>query len=268
MAKTETRVLKRKVKKLTYGITDVLMNALLYLIYVTISLPGKSGPPGINKAFWEADELISSFDAERVRKALYNLQQQGFISSVKGVAKLPKITEAGLRRIHSRFPVYDDERVWDEKLYLITYDIPTTHNQSRDFFRGILVQLNAIKFQDSVYLTPYNPREIIQIVTENQQVFGQILISTLHPHDAFGTKTNTMEILWVLTNLEEVNESYADFIRNYRSTSPEKAKKQKAKIAFTFMSILEDDPQLPFKLLPDRYLGDEAYLLFRKLLKF
>ncbi|MBU1327173.1 hypothetical protein KKB64_04890 [Patescibacteria group bacterium] len=35
--------------------------------------------------------------------------------------------------------------------------------------------------------------------------------------------------------------------------------------ATRYLSILRDDPQLPFQLLPDNWLGLKAYQLYRKI---
>lgn len=261
------RALRRKVKKLTFGVTDALTNVALYLLYVTLEMPGGRGSAGVHRAFDEADRLITEFDAQRLRKALYNLQQQGLISALREAATLPRITEAGRRRLESVFPVYDAQRVWDKKLYLVVYDFPKGSNWERDVFRNVLGELKAIRLQRSVYLTPYNPREIIGEVVKERKIAGEILVSTLEPQNAFRHIGDIKDYLWEVYRLEEVNEQYELFIGDYRGLPREEARQKRSEIVFRYVAILREDPQLPFELLTDKYLGDEAYLLFRRLVR-
>lgn len=268
MAKTgsaQRRVTLKKIKRLTFGVTDALTNVALYLLYVTLEMPGGRGPAGVHRAFDQADELIAELDAKKLRRALYNLHQQGLVSSIKGAVKVPKITKAGIRRIKSRFPFYDEERVWDGKIYLINYDIPVDFNRQRNLLRRNLERFKAVSLQDSLYLTPYNPRELIDLLTEENNIQGYILVSTLNPREAFGSSNNLKKVLWEVYEMDEVNQRYSWFIDEYSRINKEEVKKQRMQIAFAYMSVLQSDPQLPFELLPDRYLGDEAYLLFRRL---
>jgi DNA-binding transcriptional regulator PaaX len=263
------RLMQKKVKKVTFGITDALTNTILYFIYVTVNLEGGRGPAGIHRSFNKADRLAEEFGAKQIRKALYNLKQRGFIKALKEEAALLEITETGMRRLKSKFPIYDEKRTWDKNLYIIVYDIPVVSNTKRDILRNALKKLKTVKLQDSVYLTPYNPREIIREITKDYEIEGQILISTLDPKNAFGTISNIKELLWDLYNLEDINYNYEVFIKKNKDKNPKEIiyKKQRLQIAFTYLAILKNDPQLPFDLLPDSYLGDEAYLLFKKLVR-
>lgn len=262
------RVMRKKLKKITFGVTDTLTNTILYLIYVTLNMPSeRRGPAGVHRAFNKADALIADFNAKQIRKALANLKQRGLIHTIKKESALPQITKTGLKRLQNSFPFYDEKRVWDKSLYIITYDIPTKANTKRAVFRNNLAKLKATKLQDSVYLTTYNPREIIRKLVNEFKIPGQILVSTLDPRDAFG-ETDIKEFLWGIYELEDVNDRYAMFIGKHSRLQQKTVseKKMRLNIAFAYLSILQDDPQLPFELLPDNYLGDEAYLLFRKLI--
>ena len=41
------------------------------------------------------------------------------------------------------------------------FDVPTSHNRSRDSFRGKLKQFNFLELQKSVYISPFNYRKEI-----------------------------------------------------------------------------------------------------------
>lgn len=259
------RELKRKVKKATFGVTDILLSAVLYSLYLSFSYGGGKGSLAIHRKFNKADELLEGFDGKKLREALNNLVRRGFITSLCSEAGLPFITKAGFERIESKFPTYDSKRVWDKKLYLINYDIPIRANMNRDLLREKLSDYKAVSLQDSLYLTPYNPREIVRYFIEKYQIDGNILISILDPDNAFTGRENIKAFLWEIYELEETNRGYSEFIRGYEKNDKKRLGKKRTKIAFEYMSVLQKDPQLPFDLLLDDYLGDKAYLLFKKL---
>jgi CRISPR-associated endonuclease Cas2 len=262
----QQRVLRKKIRKLTGGVSDALINVVLYGFYVGVSIEGGRGPFGIHRGFEKADELLAQLDGKKVRKALSNLRQKGLIKTIKGQVLLSKITEAGFSRINSLFPEYDAKRIWDGRIYIVNYDIPREHNKGRDKLRYNLNRLKARRLQDSVYLTPFNPRDVIEEIVNEYNIYGQILVSTLDPKDAFGN-IDIKELLWDIYNMSRVNYGYEEFIRKYKHIDKKSVGRLRTKIAFGYISALEADPQLPFELLPDKYLGDEANILFRELLR-
>lgn len=252
------RELKKKIQKATFGLTDALTNVALYTLYVGLNMPGGKGPAGVHRAFNEADNLIAQLDAKQFRRALYNLSQKGLISSIKQAAALPRITKAGIRKLEETFPIYDTKRVWDKNIYLVVYDISSENDHKRDVLRGKLDSLKAVMLQKSVYLTCYNPSEIIEYITKEYAITEQVLVSTVDPKNAFSHIVDLREYLWEIYDLEKVNDRYSRFIDKAKDYS-------RTKVIFSFLSIVDDDPQLPFALLLNKYLGDRAYLLFRKL---
>jgi DNA-binding transcriptional regulator PaaX len=263
---SEKRLRRKKVKKLTFGVTDALTNIALYSIYVGANMlaEGGKGPVTVNRAFDKADSWIGKLDAKKLRRALYNLHQQGLITSVREAAVLPKITENGINKIKNILPAYDEKRVWDKNLYTIYYDIPIQKNNKRNILREYLKKLKAVKLQDSIYLTPYNPENIIDKIINEYNIEGQILISTINPYKGLKNIGNIKDFLWDIYGLEKVNRKYKKFIEKKKRSDKAELKQHKMKIAFEYFSILEDDPQIPFELLSDKYLGDEAYLLYKK----
>ena len=74
-----------------------------------------------------------------------------------------------------------------------------------------------------------------------------------------GTKTlkELMEKVFLLSHL---NLRYREFV--YKAKS---GKEKRGELIYLFLSILNEDPQIPFSFLPDDWLGEEAYVLFKKL---
>lgn len=146
-------------------------------------------------------------------------------------------------------------------LYLVTYDIPVEHNKDRDNFRYFLGKIGCGMLQESLWVTPYNPKKLIEELVEERDLHGTVLVSHMGKDGSIGDM-ELPELLDRVYGLSELNERYEKFIREYEG---EELTKQQA--VFEFLSILEDDSQLPFELLPEDWVGDEAYGQFRKLTK-
>jgi len=262
---TTNLVQKDKIRELTFGITDGLSSVLLYFLYVTVYMGARPGSRGVNYAFNKADYLLTKFDGTKLRRAIYNLSQQGLVT--KSSSKQLKITKLGITKAESSLSLTPTNKNWNGKLYLINYDIPTKANSKRVMFQRLLLNHNAAMMQNSVYITPYNPSELIQKFKNKYSLPGEILISTLDIKGTFQTAVEIRTILWKVFNLEELNRRYAQFLDSYAGLSPESMlnKRLVLSITFQYASIRKDDPELPAELLLERYLGAEADKLFHNL---
>lgn len=257
------RITRKKVRQLTQGVFSTLFNVTLYLLSLPVLSLGKTPTSrGVYQMFRDADELLEEINYEKFMQSLQVLRKNGLIESLKDWNEEPIITSIGWKKLKSLTPIYDSERLWNGKLYLISYDFPKKLNFARDLFRQYIKKLGAFKLQGSLYLTFNNPYDFIEEFQKTHQFFGTILISELSKKGFVG-KNDLKTFLWEVANLEEINYRYRQFIDNYQ--------KEKIvslfQISLEYYSILKDDLQLPFKLLPDEYLGDDAHLLFSKFLK-
>jgi len=133
-------------------------------------------------------------------------------------------------------------------------------NKERDYFRKFLRDIGCGMLQQSNWLTPYNPTNLIKKFIEKHELSGDlILISSIGKNGMIGTKTlkELMEKVFLLSHL---NLRYREFV--YKAKS---GKEKRGELIYLFLSILNEDPQIPFSFLPDDWLGEEAYVLFKKL---
>lgn len=260
----QRRVLKKKILKLSDGLLSSTTDFALFLLFTGVSSVGKPyNSRGVSQSASEGEELLSKINYKSLKNALYNLQKKGLIESARQTLAEPAITKAGLSRLTKTLPTYQQRRPWDKMVYLINYDVPRNKNYYRDSLRNTLQKLRAAPIQNSLFLTPYNPKEILRrFIKENGQ-HGSILVSTLSKNSSIGEESNIKKMLWNLYNLESVNRSYKRFIAIYKNKSQKTV--SKSQVTLDFLSIVDVDPQLPFDLLLPSYKGDEAYLLFRRL---
>lgn len=262
MKKNETT---EKLMKFSEGAVANLTDAALFCTFygLEVAFCGSPTSSAVWKAAARANKDLKELNYKSIKRAFSYLRRKGLIKTVKEKTYyIPKITKAGLIRLNSLFPIYDEERVWDGKFYMVTYDIPITKNKDRNILREYLKKLGAAALQDSTYISPYNMRETLYGFIEDRGLHGQILISELDKNGSIGDETFE-EVIERVYGLRKLNSEYKDFIKEYKNIGNVSS----SRIAFHFMSILQDDPQLPFEILPEWWVGDDAYKLFKSKVK-
>lgn len=249
------------VRKVTSKVCGSLLDLLLWHTALVGSSVGKTGPRGIHEAFREADEILQKVNYKTLSSTWYQLTKKRLLTYKKRKnIIIPEITNFGKKRLLQKFPEYHQKRPWDRKIYLITYDIPTSSNTKRSKLRRFLNQIGCKLLQESVYLTPYNPRQLIRTFDDKYKIPGTIIISDIGQDGGIG-EIDIKDLLVKLYALEKLNERYENFIKN------EKRKNDKRMLLFEYLSILKDDPQLPFELLPKGWQGKKAYETYEKIKK-
>lgn len=250
------------IQKLTFRVLGTVTDILLFYTYWVGASVGKTGSRGVYEAFSEAEKELQKCNHQTLANAWYKLVKTGLIqlNKRKGLFH-PEITEMGKKLLSQRLPTYQKNRPWDHKVYLITYDIPETHHKKRDLFRYFLRRIHCRRFQESVWLTPYNPRQLINDYVSENKISGTIIVSDVGKDGGIG-ETTAPYLLGDLYSLENLNKRYKEFIQKVTNKfySP-------AQTIFAYFSILKDDPQIPFELLPKDWFGEKAYILSEEVRK-
>lgn len=240
---------RTKVLALTKGTLRFLSD---YLLLQFLFLLGASTAGYGSRNVWRASERsfeeFEKIKAGALKTTLSNLKSRGWVNYKKG--SNPQITAAGKRRLYSQLPHYEARRDWDRKLYLITYDIPEEAKPQRELLRFYLKKLGGAMLQESVWLTPYDPREVLRNFIEKRGLKGQVLISNLG-RDGSIAGGNLKETVHKVYQLEDLNQRYLNLLKEVEKLSP-------AQFAVEYYAILKDDPQLPFELLPENWQGEKA----------
>jgi CRISPR-associated endonuclease Cas2 len=255
------RINAKQIREMTDGLFSTLTDLVLYwLLLLPAASFGKSRSSlGVYKAFAEAETMMEEINYHCFKNALRKLKEKGLINSIKEWRSKQIATKEGWGRLKEVLPSYREKRFWDGNFYLIQYDIPENQrgirNSLRDYF---LKKLGAVLLQESSYLVFNNPQDLIQKFLEDKPHFeGNILISKL-TKDGFLGEDDIKEFIWYKSGLYDVNNEYRNFIDKYKN----KKDVSLAEVFKDYFFILQKDPQIPFELLPDEYLGDEVYLLF------
>lgn len=195
--------------------------------------------------------MFNEVNYESIKRAYRYLAKKGLIEFIKEKGTLPKITDEGKKKLMSILPIYNKTRTWDGRVYLIIYDIPKNKNRTRDSLREYLKTIGCGMLQNSVWLTPYNPKKLVEEFMDKYDLeFDAVIVSSIGKDGTIG-ELELSDLVVKVYKLESLNARYQEFIDT--------------KNPLQFLSTLKDDPQLPFDLLPDWWIGDEANDIFNKL---
>ena len=138
-------------------------------------------------------------------------------------------------------------------MHLVTYDVPERRRAGRSQLRTFLRRIRCAPIQESVWITPYNPRKLLAEYVLQHRIPG-VIVSEFGKGSVIGEGTYRSLVVRAY-NLLALNDRYEDFLRTYRS------RKDAApfEVAMAYIAMLVDDPQLPFELLPEDWRGDDAH---------
>ena len=254
---------KEFISKATDGLIGSAVNGVLWYLFLVGASFGKSKTSyGMHKAFREADEALNEFNYDTFKHVLSYLRRLKLIEKKKTYTGFEiEVTKLGKERLAQTIPKYMEQRPWDGHLYVISYAIPESRHPSRNTLRDYLKRIGCARLQESLWMTPYNPRVILDEFMEEHGIAGTMLISKLGKDGAIGEE-DLPSLLERVYQLKKLNERYKDFLSNLRNR-----RMNVFQVAVKYQSILKDDSQLPFALLPKDWLGDRAYTEFRNYVK-
>ncbi len=168
-----------------------------------------------------------------------------------------QITNKGFARLKQLIPKYIEERPWNGWLYLIIYDIPENLTRSRHKLRKELRTLSYGMLQESVWVSLGDPEPFIEDTIEMNELEDFVLILKTKPVGR--ARKNLIPLLAAAYGLDNLNLRYEAFIDQVNE-----AKIAPPDLAVRYLAILKTDPQLPFRLLPDDWLGDKAHQIYLK----
>jgi len=256
--------LRRLALQASEGLLSTVTDLVLFQLYLIGSSVGKGNTSrDYYRIFQEAAETLEDVNFETFQQIFQRLRRKGLVEAVKDSAYFePKITKQGRQRLFEIIPQYKKKRPWDKRIYLITYDVAEEQRQERDLLREMLKKIGCAYLQNSVWLTPYNPKGILETFVEEHGLHGSLIVSDTGTDGAVGER-GLKELIREVYHLDELNFRYQDFLQEF---SRAKKKVSPDKVASRYLSILKDDPQLPFELLPTDWCGDEAYEFYEGIL--
>jgi DNA-binding transcriptional regulator PaaX len=251
------------VSQATDGVLGTITDLVLYELFFTLSTTNRYTFSGMDRARADADKLLAEFNYQSLKNSLYSLIKKDYVKKdvdQKG-NKGYILTQKGSRRIENLLPVYQTDRKWSGSLFLISYDIPSGANNSRNNLRDFLKDIKCALLQESLWLSVYDPRESLSRYIKEENVPGTILVSTIGKDGSVG-RENLSDLIRKIYRLDALAIRYAQFLNRYHSLNPT----DRTRALITYQGIVKDDPQLPYALEPDEFPGKKAHALYQKIL--
>lgn len=258
--KSISRVVSRAALALTEGLFSHSVDMTLWLLvyFGELSIPfhtyGKTW-----RAISAADRFLHQINYDVIKNAIVTAKKHGYIKSVRRHT-WPEITKEGKQRLARVIPLYDEKRRWDRRMHLVTYDIPEQQRDDRSLLREYLRRIGCGRLQDSVWMTPYNPIDILRSFIADHTLQGTIIVSDMGRDGSIGEEDIRAMVVRVY-GLEALNDRYEKWLDDAQSHELDQWS------VIHFLSILKDDPQLPFFLLPPWWKGEKAHKEVKGFLK-
>jgi len=258
----EKRVIVKAAKtiaEISEGVFSHTFDVSLWLVAYTAALSVPQSSVGqLYRAQRTADRFLHQINYETIKQGIAEARRRGFLKkTVRGRRVWPEITEAGRKRLQSLIPQYDEKRTWDGRMHIVTYDIPERKRRDRFLLREYLKRIGCARLQESVWVTPYNPFDILQEFVEEKALQGTMIVSNMGKGGSIGEE-HLKDLIVRVYNIAELNKRYEEWLYDVKEHG---SMDQWGVIHY--LSILRDDPQLPFALLPDWWKGEEAHRKLR-----
>lgn len=115
-----------------------------------------------------------------MNEALLRLQSKKLIVVSKdGKYRLTKEGEQQLHRIEFGTLPLPNEK-WDTKWRIVSFDVSEKRRKSRDQLRLLLRQVGFVRLQDSVWVYPYDVREVVELIKTANFLDKEVLYMTVH----------------------------------------------------------------------------------------
>ena len=247
------RKIAAAVRNASFGWLGALTDISLVSLYL-LAAGAAIHPGNANRIYAQAGKIFTKLRTGRwqksLRKSLYNLADAGMIENWE-------ITDKGFSRLKELIPKYIESRPWNGWLYLTIYDIPENLRRSRMKLSNLMKQLAFGMLQKSVWVSFLDPEPFLADLIEWDELddFVVTVKSRVSPR----LRNGLIPLLANAFKLDNLNLRYEGFIDQVKE-----AKIESADLAVRYLAILRQDPQLPFRLLPQDWLGDKAHQVYVK----
>ena len=134
---------------------------------LTLAMLSSIGGPKVAKSVFKH----LKYKIKQVRNSAYYLKKRGLIEFVneKGDDVVVRITDNGreyLRKFDIENMTLKKPTVWDRKWRLVMFDIPERHRKAREALRRKLKDMNFLRLQHSIWVTPYPCEDEIRFLRE------------------------------------------------------------------------------------------------------
>ncbi|MET3319760.1 UNVERIFIED_ORG: phenylacetic acid degradation operon negative regulatory protein [Peribacillus simplex] len=220
--------------------------------------------------------LLKEFghNEQGVRVAVSRMVKQGWIQSEKqGNKSYYFLTDRGVKRMEEAANrIYKmNPNEWDGKWRILMYTIPEDKRQLRDDLRKELLWSGFGSFSNGCWISPNNLEKEINLLIEKYDI-SEYVDFFISEYKGPQENQSLVEKSWPLVEIES---KYEDFIEKYSKQfivhqsiisrgemSDADCFVERTNLVHEYRKFLFIDPGLPKELLPSKWNGNHAALLF------
>lgn len=219
---------------------------------------------------------VFGHNEQAVRVSVSRMAKQGLLQSERvGNKSFYKLTERGLNRVDEAAKrIYKlKPHEWDRKWRIVMYNIPEEKRQVRDELRKELQWSGFGNLSNGCWVSPNNHEKGIHLIISKYKVEEYVHLF-LSEYKGPRADFVLVESCWPLAEIEE---KYEEFIEEYSKKyiihqsiiqsgemTDEECFIERAYLVHRYRKFLFIDPGLPKELLPERWSGNHAALLFNQ----
>lgn len=242
---------KTKIRKKIIDISFGLVNSLCDLVLLSLMFGGEFVAVG-------GLHGRAAYRFKRAVRVYHGVDSKQWFEAFRGIKKRHWVdgsgflTKEGKERLKSVLPKLYTQKNWDGNWHIVNFDIPEKYlRRKRNILREKLKSLGFGMLQQSIWISPFNFLGTVQKEVEELEL-GDFVLCSQTKYLGEEDSNRLAERVW---KLSDINRQYEYFISRYERGL---MKGQFLKMFFEFMSIFQNDPQLPAQLLPKNWLGEEA----------
>jgi len=199
---------------------------------------------------------------QKTRGTISALIKEGLIEK-SDIENNYRLTDYGFDSLCLEFPFFRFlKNKWDQKLRIISYEIPEKKREIRDRLRREMQGWGLGPWHRSFWLTPHPILNTLKdLVSQKEE---EKYIQAFEATHNFGDKTILIEKVWGKTILDQ---KYRELFKTWHdvlSGEMEKTDKFK-KVISEYVNVLRLDPGLPGELIGQNWIGFEGYNIFKEI---
>lgn len=199
-----------------------------------------------------------------------NKKTRGTISAMLKEGSMEKrgeneyiLTTSGFLSLCLEFPYFRYLiNKWDGKWRILSYEIPEKKRELRDKLRREVAGWGLGPWHRSFWLTPHPIIENLQnLISQKEE---EKYVQAFESAHVFGDREILIEKVWGKTELEK---KYRDLFKKWHDILAKEGDKlaKFMTVIGEYVAILRVDPGLPTELVGEKWIGNEAYSIFKEI---
>ncbi len=246
------RTYREEILEKTEKVLETVTDAVLAEIFFNVEFCRRPTMTAIDRGLTHLDDV----NYQTIKKTIENLLTRGL---AKREEKKLVLTEAGLKKLGEVILLKKGMSRKEGEVYLIVYDIADREVLGRNKLRRFLLKNRMAKVQESVYLSPFDSRKILEDFLRENKVSGQVLVTKLGKDSVIGGE-GVGGFLRRIYKLEELEKEYKEFVQKFEGSGG-------MGVIFMFNKIYKKDSRLSREFLPKNWIGARAMDIYRRTLK-